>query len=256
MNLNQGKVKFIVIAIIILVIAILVGGGIFLYNILNNDGPISGDEDKPIVSEEKTPSEKTIVDTTESKTSDSKREIHINMPRISSLTDYSFQQYINKRMSDTVKYYQNEINVVLDENTPVITKYRYNVEYDRYNNGNYLSIVIDQDYNTGGMRSNAWKDTYNIDVVRNREIYLSDLFESTVDYKKEIIDEINTQAMLKNYELVGGNGLKDIPDKQKFYIKDGKLIIYFDPAAIAPYVYGSLNFEMPFELKDGKFNVE
>ncbi|MBO5178928.1 MAG: DUF3298 domain-containing protein, partial [Clostridia bacterium] len=46
------------------------------------------------------------------------------------------------------------------------------------------------------------------------------------------------------------------PEKQKFYIKDGKLIIYFDPAAIAPYVYGSLNFEMPFEFENGKFYVE
>lgn len=256
MNLNHGKVKFIVIAIVIVVIALLVGGVILYINSRDGNKPIIGPDPGPVVDEKKTPSEKTIVDTTESRTSDSKREIHINMPRISNLSDYSFQQYINKRMSDTVKYYQNEINVVLDENTPVTTKYRYNVEYDRYNNGNYLSIVIDQDYETGGMRSNAWKDTYNIDVVRNTEIYIKDLFESTVDYEKVIVDEINKQAVLKNYELVGGNGLKDIPEKQKFYIKDGKLVIYFDPAAIAPYVYGSLNFEMPFELKDGKFNVE
>lgn len=256
MNLNHGKVKFIVIAIVIVIVAVLIGVGIWIFNLLNDDTQKPVDIDNPAVGDNKTLSEKTIVETTESRTSNSKQEVHINMPRISNLSDYSFQQYVNKQMSDSVSYYKNEINIMLDENTTVTTKYRYDVNYDRYNNDNYLSIVIDQKYETGGMRSNAWKDTYNIDVKNNREIYLADLFESTVDYEKEIVDEINEQATLKNYELVGGNGLKGIPEKQKFYIKDSKLIIYFDPAAIAPYVYGSLNFEMPFEFENGKFNVE
>ena len=106
------------------------------------------------------------------------------------------------------------------------------------------------------MRSNSWKDTYNVDVKRNTEIYLRDLFEPTTDYEEEIIKEINKQASKKNYELVGGNGLSDIPETQKFYIKDKVLVIYFDPAAIAPYVYGELHFEMPFEYKDGIFYVK
>lgn len=257
MNLNHGKVKFIIIAIVVVIVALLAVGAFFLFfkeDIGVTPGPV--DPDGPVQTGEKTLSEKTIVDTTQSDTSDSKREIHINMPRISNLSDYSFQQSINKRMSDTVKYYQNEINVVLDEDTPITTKYRYNVDYERYNNGDYLSIVIEQDYQTGGMRSNSWNDTYNIDVAKNKEIYLKDLFSSTTDYEVEIVSEINKQAALKNYELVGGNGLKDIPEKQKFYIKDGRLVIYFDPAAIAPYVYGSLNFEMPFKLKDGKFVID
>ena len=53
---------------------------------------------------------------------------------------------------------------------------------------------------------------------------------------------------------MNGEGLKDLADKQKFYIKDEKLIIYFDPAEIAPATYGALQFEMPFTLdEDGLF---
>lgn len=254
MNLNHGKVKFIIIAIV--VVMVLAVGGYFLVKFLKSEPAGPDGPDVPPVVENKTASEKIIVDATISNTSDSKREIHISMPTFSNLSDYAFQQYINQRMNDTVKGYQNEINVVLDEDTPLTTKYRYNVDFNRYNNDDYISLVISQNYQTGGMRSNAWKDTYNVDVTKNTEIYLKDIFDATVDYKQEIISEINKQAEDKNYELVGGNGLSDIPETQKFYIKDGALVIYFDPAAIAPYVYGELHFEMPFEYKDGKFYVK
>lgn len=254
MSLRQGKVKFIIIAIV--VVAVLIVAGVFIVKFLGGEqvGPI--DQENPPVIDEKTASEKIIVDATISNTTDSKREIYISMPTFSNLSDYSFQQYINQLMNDTVKAYQNEINVVLDGDTSLTTKYRYNVGFNRYNNDDYISLVINQNYQTGGMRSNSWKDTYNVDVVRNTEIYLEDLFDATTDYKKEIVSEINKQAEEKNYELVGGNGLSDIPETQKFYIKDGVLVIYFDPAAIAPYVYGELHFEMPFEYKDGKFYVK
>lgn len=254
MNLNQGKVKFIIIAIV--AIAVLIVAVFFLVKFFSGEqgGPIG--PEVPPVTDEKTASEKIIVDATISNTTDSKREIYISMPTFSNLSDYAFQQYINQRMNDTVKAYQNEINVVLDEDTPLTTKYRYNVGFNRYNNDDYVSLVINQNYQTGGMRSNSWKDTYNVDVVRNTELYLKDLFDATIDYRKEIVAEINEQSKEKNYELVGGNGLSDIPETQKFYIRDGVLVIYFDPAAIAPYVYGELHFEMPFEYKDGKFYVK
>ena len=44
--------------------------------------------------------------------------------------------------------------------------------------------------------------------------------------------------------------MKELNDKQKFYIKDGKLIICFDPSEIAPTKYGELQFEMPFNLDE------
>ena len=54
---------------------------------------------------------------------------------------------------------------------------------------------------------------------------------------------------------MNGAGLTDLNEKQKFYIKDGKLIIYFDPSEIAPAKYGELQFEMPFVFneEEGKF---
>ena len=129
MNLNQGKVKFIIIAVVVVVILSL--GAFAIINFFGKDEINPGKIEEPPVTENKTASEKIIVDATTSNTSDSKREIYISMPTFSNLSDYAFQQYINQRMNDTVKGYQNEINVVLDEDTPLTTKYRYKVDFNR-----------------------------------------------------------------------------------------------------------------------------
>ena len=56
---------------------------------------------------------------------------------------------------------------------------------------------------------------------------------------------------------MGGDGLKKLPTKQKFYIRDGNLILYFDPSEVAANKYGALEFEMPFEIDaEGFFEVK
>ena len=56
---------------------------------------------------------------------------------------------------------------------------------------------------------------------------------------------------------MGGDGLQKLPTKQKFYIRDGNLILYFDPSEVAANKYGALEFEMPFEIdSEGYFEVK
>ena len=76
------------------------------------------------------------------------------------------------------------------------------------------------------------------------------------NFEEEVLKEIAKQAEANHYEIMNGEGLQAIDVRQKFYIKEGKLIIYFDPAEIAPASYGELQFEMPFTLgEDMKFHV-
>ena len=201
--------------------------------------------------------EKIVVESYEVNNSSNNRYVKAAIPNIKNLSDKGFQEYLNKKMLKTIQDYQNEITIMIDEDTPAVTLYKYVVSYETYANDRYLSLVISNDYQTGGMRSNAWKDTYNIDVTKgkSREITLADLFESGVDYKEKILEEINSQALAKEIELVGGNGLSTLQDTQKFYIEDGKLVIYFDPAAVAPYANGELKFIMPFAYDNGLFKI-
>ncbi len=174
-------------------------------------------------------------------------------PSIESFINKEFEHYINKQIANSTAEYRSEISYMVDDLTPETTLYKYTTNFEKYTWGDYLTIVINQDYQTGGIRSNTWKDLYNINARTERIIYLEDLFDATVDYESAIISEITMQAALKGYKLMGGDGLKKLPTKQSFYIRDAKLIIYFDPSEIAASEYGELNFEMPFKLDENGF---
>jgi len=242
--------KRVVIILSIIVIIALIGVGCF-FLFFREEPPIIIPSGEPIVQLE--PSEKTIVEITSTITETQRRNVNVQMPTFKNLTDYTFQEVINKKIADSINPYVNEIAIVADES--ISKQYKYNVTYERYNNGNYVSIVVLQNYYTGGMRSNVWKDTYTIDVVSNKEMSLADICDST-NYKEIIVKEVNKQAKEKDINLVAGQGLVDIPDTQRFYIKDKKLFIYFEPASIAPYLDGEMHFEMPFKFENEKFIVE
>ena len=185
---------------------------------------------------------------------------HINIsnryPAIRSFKSKEFENYINKTIAANIADYRNEINEMVDDYTLDVKQYSYITDFERYNWGNYLTLVIKHDYQTGGIRSNQWKEIYNIDVSTERIIYLEDIFRVTVDYEEAIINEITEQAASENVVLMGGEGLKKLPTKQKFYIRDGVLILYFDPSEVAANKYGALEFEMPFKIDaDGYFEI-
>ena len=178
-------------------------------------------------------------------------------PTITSFSNKEFENYINKTIASNISEYRSEINYMVDDATPVDTVYSYITNYEKYVWGNYLTLIVNHDYQTGGIRSNKWKEIYNINIATERIIYLDELFRATVDYEDEIIEEITEQAVQKNYVLMGGDGLKKLPSKQKFYIRDGKLVIYYDPSEVAANRYGALEFEMPFTLNsEGFFEID
>ena len=181
-------------------------------------------------------------------------DIDNTYPVIKSFKNKEFENSINTKIAGNISDYRAEISHIVDEETPDTKLYKYITTFDKYTWGDYLTLVINQDYQTGGIRSNSWKDIYNIDTKTEQIIYLADIFSPTVDYENEIINEIIANS---DVEFMGGEGLKKLPDNQKFYIKDGKLIIYFDPSEVASAKYGALEFEMPFTLgADGYFKVD
>ena len=178
-----------------------------------------------------------------------------------SLSDLSFAEEINNQVLELFDNYYQEIvlfkdGVSFDDDKNDIIKnkqYKFVADYDRYDNGSIISLVINLDYNTSGLRSNAWKEVFNIDVEKNKKISLSDLFSSSA-YRSQIVDEVNKQAKEKSIKLIEPEGIKTIPEDQKFYIKDHKLIIYFENSAISK---SELEFVMPFEFNAtlNKFSI-
>lgn len=245
--------------VIIIAIVILVCGVIFaVYKVMNHGnqppvGPIeSGD-----VTKEPDLAELTVIRSIPVQNKTDNSNINAVYPCITSFKNKNFENYVNNLMASSILGYTNEINSLIDDLTPDVKLYKYVTSYKKYTCGNYLTLVIDQDYQTGGIRSDTWKDVYNIDVLSERLITLADLFEVGVDFEPAIISEITEQAKSRNIILQGGEGLKKLPTKQKFYIQDGKLIIYFDPSEVAATVFGALEFEMPYTMNEkGYFEIK
>lgn len=189
---------------------------------------------------------------------DTKRPMFVNLPN--SIRN----DEINNEIINSINPYIDEILMVSENSTEMRSKdnvidtkvFEYYVDYDRYNNDEFVSLLVNQDIRisiggsaSGGLRSNKWIDTYVINAKTSEKVKLGDICHNIPNYKAEIKDEITSQAKARNIPI----GLLNISDDQKFYIKDRKLVIYFEPAAIAPFLDGELTFEMPFRLEDGQF---
>lgn len=217
---------------------------------------LNGNNNKPDeIVVEKPASESVIIKDRASMIKTSKRAVDVIMPEFQNLED-GYESYINNKiyndLSDVNVY--DELTHGLGEEE--IGKFTYEASYERYNCDDYLSLVANQYiYLEGAARPRIQKKCYVVNAKENATATLVDIFKDKINYKKAILDEINNQAKEAKIELVGGNGLTSISDTQQFYIKDNKLVIYFEASEISATAVGELEFEMPFEFVDNKFVI-
>lgn len=179
--------------------------------------------------------------------------IDVKIPHFTNLDD-SYNFYINDMIKNRFDYMK-----VYREFTAGMKGYEnlgfnYNVYYDRYNYGKYISIVVNEYAELEGNRPRITKTCYVIDGENSRTANLYDIFVNKKIYKEKILEEINKQAVEKEIVFPGDEGLTTISDFQSFYIKDKKLHIYFEASTVAANSYGELDFEMPFVPENGLFN--
>lgn len=240
--MNKKAIAIIITVIFIIVIAlmILVGG--------------KENNHKEII-DEKSISESVVIKDKASMINTSKRAVDVIIPEFQNLED-GYEGYINNKMYKDL----SDVNVY-DElthglNNEEIGKFTYEASYERYNCEDYVSIVANQYiYLEGAARPKTQKKCYVVNAKESATTTLVDIFEDKLNYKKAILSEINIQAKIKNIELIGGNGLTSIDDTQQFYIKDNKLVIYFESSEIAATAVGELEFTMPFEFVNNKFII-
>lgn len=240
------KKVFIIIALIILVIT---GTVVIFIRTQDGDIPVVDESDKK-ASVAETIAIRDIVNKIESST----KSVNTVIPEFQNL-ESRFKDRINLEIYNEL----NETNVYADATEGFeeeeIGFFTYEVNYDRYNSDKYISIVASQYIHLGVGRPRMQKKCYVVNAEENTSMLLMDVFKNQTNYKNSILEEINSQAAKQEIELVGGNGVKELADNQAFYIKDNKLIIYFEASEIAATAVGELEFIMPFEMIDGKFVI-
>ncbi|MGL5692988.1 MAG: RsiV family protein, partial [Peptostreptococcaceae bacterium] len=87
----------------------------------------------------------------------------------------------------------------------------------------------------------------NIYMKTGEVLNLEELFNSNVDYKGVINNEIRHQIenlVKKDKENEGIYQFIGISENQQFYIQDNNIVIYFDLYEIAPYAAGIPEFRI------------
>ena len=170
------------------------------------------------------------------------------IPQIIGLSNEKSQNEIN---SEIVNYTEMWIK----ENKDASEKFQPQIPYELMasyivtnNNNNILSFYIDYYQFNGGAHGITNRKAYSIDVETSENLNLEDLFKKGFDYKSYINNIISTEIEKnKDFYFTGKEGFNGIEDNQGFFIRDNKLVIYFDYYKIAPYVSGMPEFEIPLK---------
>ena len=181
-------------------------------------------------------------------------EADVKIPYFKNLDD-SYNFYINDLIKSRFDYKKVFKEFTAGMRNASILRFKYRVDYERYDYYDFVSIIINEYAELEGDRPRIKKACYVINAKDSRTASLSDAFESNKDYKSRILEEVLKQAKEKDIEFGGSEGLSVISDFQTFYIKDNKMHIFFEASSVAANSYGDLDFEMPFEAKNGKFII-
>jgi len=174
-------------------------------------------------------------------------------PQVNNMSE-RFKSYFNNKIFSELDYKSvyAELTSGLEDKSNV-GRFVYSVTFDRYNCYDYISLIVHQNIQLGSDRKIQKQKMYVINVRSESTAVLQDVFANKIGYKQKVIDYINDYTFKNRIEVMGGNGLKTLPDTQSFYIINDKLHIYFEAAEIAPASIGAIDIEMPYTLKDGLF---
>lgn len=187
-------------------------------------------------------------------TSNSKFKIDVRIPFFTNLKVSSFNSYINDKIAKDFDYEKvfDELTAGMQDKESL--SFEYNVDFERYDFYQYVSIVVTENSKLSGSRPRTIKRCYVINAEESRTATIKDLVNDKINYKTDIVNEINEQAKNNNIEIYGGE-ITSIDDDQSFYIKDEKLHIFFNASYIAANSFGDLDFEMPFNNEKDIFIV-
>jgi hypothetical protein len=207
------------------------------------------------------------VKTYETKKNETNISIDLKIPVVTGIKNKAVQDKINNMIKNDIIKFSNEIEKQANADAKLakkdkmhFTKYEVATDYSfKYLKDNIMSMTVDLYAFTGGAHGNTNRVPYNINTDTGKNIQLKDLFKKGYNYKSVINAEIKRQMPLKKdmmFFTEKNMAFNSISDNQNYYIKDGKIVIYFSQYEIAPYVSGFPEFEIPVKLFDGNLNTD
>ena len=165
------------------------------------------------------------------------------------LLNESISNYINSNLEE----FKKEVSVINKDE--IDFKFNYDITFNSYEYNDYISIVLDITYYTGGAHPIEIIKSFNYNIKGNKMVTIEDLTNMNENILS-ILSE-RTYKILSKHERIEKysdenfltNGTSaNIKNFSEFaFTKDG-LIIFFNKYQVAPYVAGSFEVKLPYDV--------
>lgn len=177
--------------------------------------------------------------------------IKLEYPKISLLSNPDAQKAINDTLKQSTLKFAKGAETDIANRTGSEPTYAYNSAYVMtYNQNNVLSLVMYQYSDTGGAHGMTYREAFTFSLKDGKRLLLSDLFGANPDYKKQLNAKLSKLVKAEDGYLGGFNGLNT---EKYFYLKDGKVILFFQLYEYTAYAIGFPEYTFSYKelLPDG-----
>lgn len=177
--------------------------------------------------------------------------IKLDYPQVSGLANAAAQKSINDTIKQLVLNYaadaEKQIANRLEDERPYEFQGGYVVTY---NKDGVLSLVTEQYGYTGGAHGMTYRNAFTFSLKDGKRLLIGDLLKANPNYKKELNTKLSKRIKAEGGYLGGFTGLNT---EKYFYLKEGKLVVFFQLYEYTAYASGFPQFDFTFKelLPDG-----
>lgn len=184
-------------------------------------------------------------------------DVYVKYPEIRGMLDAGLEVYLNTELEDLMYSISNEADAAAKEDDP---GYPYAVQADYTvcrNDGVFISFYIDTYVEMGGAHGGEYAYHYNIlNTNPGQVLKLGDLFNVAFDDLQTYINNYITGSIAADEELSGEGWFETINEDLPFYLTDSRLVLFFQPGDIMPYILGRTEFSIPLSDLSGLLRPE
>jgi hypothetical protein len=115
-----------------------------------------------------------------------------------------------------------------------------------YNGNNLLGIAIDEWAYTGGAHPMSYKRAFTFDTRTGDALPLAGLFKGGADWRARLNSLMAEQIAARQIPVFDATPFAGVKDNQEFYLTAGTLVVYYQLYEYTPYVFGFLEFPIPY----------
>ncbi|ASA25133.1 PdaC/SigV domain-containing protein [Paenibacillus donghaensis] len=177
--------------------------------------------------------------------------VELDYPQISGMANAAAQARINSLLKQDITNFAAAADKGIKNRGKEENPYEYESSYlVSYNQDGVLSLITNQYSYMGGAHGNTYRQGYTFSLKNGKRLLLGDLFGANSSYKKQLNAKLDKLVKAEGGYLGGFNGLTS---EKFFYLKEGQVVLFFQPYEYTAYAAGSPEYSFSFKelLPDG-----